>query len=70
MLEWCFKLKIRIVTIYAFSLENFKRPRREVDALMELFRVKLGELCRERLEDSASDRCCLKRNAFLEILGI
>jgi len=39
------------VTIYAFSIENFKRSRYEVDALMELARVKMlqlsqhGDLC-------------------------
>ena len=33
-----------MVTIYAFSIENFKRSKFEVDALMEMARVKLGQL--------------------------
>jgi len=36
MLEWCLEMKIQHVTVYAFSTENFKRDREEVDFLMEL----------------------------------
>lgn len=36
MLEWCLELKVRYVTVYAFSTENFKRDREEVDFLMSL----------------------------------
>lgn len=36
------------VTVYAFSIENFKRPRAEVAMLMSLFKEKLEELCRKR----------------------
>lgn len=36
-LNWCFELKIRIVTVFAFSTENFNRSSREVQALMDLF---------------------------------
>jgi undecaprenyl pyrophosphate synthase len=32
------------VTIYAFSIENFKRSKYEVDALMEMIKVKLSQL--------------------------
>ncbi|KAL3484785.1 putative undecaprenyl diphosphate synthase-domain-containing protein [Aspergillus germanicus] len=32
----CFLYGIRAVTVYAFSIENFKRPKAEVDALMGL----------------------------------
>lgn len=40
-LEWCRSLSIRIVTVYAFSIENFKRNQSEVDALMDLAEKKL-----------------------------
>jgi ditrans,polycis-polyprenyl diphosphate synthase len=33
-----------VVTIYAFSIENFKRSKYEVDALMEMAKVKLLQL--------------------------
>lgn len=36
MLEWCLELKIRYVTVYAFSTENFKRDKNEVEFLMSL----------------------------------
>ncbi|MBO8137062.1 MAG: isoprenyl transferase [Desulfotomaculum sp.] len=32
----CNELKIPVLTVYAFSTENWKRPREEVDALMDL----------------------------------
>ncbi|EGF81244.1 hypothetical protein BATDEDRAFT_10818 [Batrachochytrium dendrobatidis JAM81] len=42
-LDWCMKLGIKVVTVYAFSIENFKRPKEEVDVLMELAERKFGE---------------------------
>ena len=35
-LEWCMELGVEMVTVYAFSIENFKRSQTEVDALMQL----------------------------------
>ncbi|WP_323736708.1 polyprenyl diphosphate synthase [Methanosphaera sp. ISO3-F5] len=37
VLEWCIDLGIDIVTVYAFSTENFKRNEKEVTDLMKLF---------------------------------
>lgn len=37
VLEWCIDLGINIVTVYAFSTENFKRSEKEVKDLMKLF---------------------------------
>jgi ditrans,polycis-polyprenyl diphosphate synthase len=45
MLEVCFRLHIRTVTVYAFAINNFKRQPAEVDALMKLCEEKLTELC-------------------------
>ncbi|KAI5287209.1 cis-prenyltransferase [Ascosphaera aggregata] len=44
ILEVCYKAGVRVVTIYAFSIENFKRSKYEVDALMEMAKVKLSQL--------------------------
>ena len=44
ILEVCYKSGVRVVTIYAFSIENFKRSKYEVDALMEMAKVKLSQL--------------------------
>ncbi|KAG5359232.1 Dehydrodolichyl diphosphate synthase 6 [Yarrowia sp. E02] len=38
LLEVCFRMGINTVTIYAFSIENFNRPKAETDALFELIR--------------------------------
>ncbi|XP_044290996.1 dehydrodolichyl diphosphate synthase complex subunit DHDDS [Varanus komodoensis] len=47
-LQWCLSLGIREVTVYAFSIENFKRPQEEVDGLMELARQKFTRLLEEQ----------------------
>ena len=36
MLKHCERLGIDTVTVYAFSTENWKRPKKEVDAIMKL----------------------------------
>ncbi|CAI2178248.1 13572_t:CDS:2 [Funneliformis geosporum] len=45
VLDICLQLGIKVVTVYAFSIENFKRPKEEVDGLMQLAKAKLIELC-------------------------
>ena len=37
VLNWCGDRGIRYLTVYAFSTENWKRPKEEVDGLMSLF---------------------------------
>ena len=37
VLQWCGDRGIRYLTVYAFSTENWKRPKEEVDGLMSLF---------------------------------
>jgi undecaprenyl pyrophosphate synthase len=46
-LDWCLKLGVNTVTVYAFSIENFKRSKTEVDGLMELCRAKFELLMGE-----------------------
>lgn len=43
-LEWCLDLGISCVSVYAFSIDNFKRPPQEVAMLMQLAEEKLEEL--------------------------
>ncbi|KAJ4490846.1 Decaprenyl diphosphate synthase-like protein [Lentinula aciculospora] len=45
VLEICLRLNIRCVSVYAFAIDNFKRPQEEVSALMQLAETKLLELC-------------------------
>lgn len=49
MLKWCWKLGIKIVTVYVFSTENFNRAPDEVKRLMELFVESLLKLKNEPL---------------------
>jgi tritrans,polycis-undecaprenyl-diphosphate synthase [geranylgeranyl-diphosphate specific] len=35
--DWCRSLNITYLTVYAFSLENFSRPKEELEPLMDLF---------------------------------
>lgn len=44
----CLELDIKEVTVYAFSIENFKRSQDEVDTLMELAREKFTKLMDEK----------------------
>ena len=37
VLDWSIELAIEIITVYAFSTENFNRPEHEVEGLMKLF---------------------------------
>jgi len=39
--ETCARLGIRVLTLYAFSTENWKRPRREIETLWSLLRTYL-----------------------------
>jgi undecaprenyl diphosphate synthase len=48
--EACADLKVEYLTLYAFSMENWKRPKAEVAALMELLERFLKEKTPELLE--------------------
>ncbi|MFQ3578084.1 MAG: isoprenyl transferase [Verrucomicrobiia bacterium] len=57
--EGCLEFGIRYLTLYAFSTENWKRPRQEVEALMRL----LDRYLRENTED------LLRQNIELAAIG-
>ncbi|KAJ1958120.1 cis-prenyltransferase [Dipsacomyces acuminosporus] len=44
VLQWCNKLGVKQVSVYAFAINNFNRPKDEVDTLMSLVRNRLPEL--------------------------
>jgi len=41
--ETCARLGVKVLTLYAFSVENWKRPRHEVQTLWRLLRYYLGQ---------------------------
>ncbi|XP_054824136.1 dehydrodolichyl diphosphate synthase CPT3 isoform X2 [Prosopis cineraria] len=47
MLRYCYELGVKYVTVYAFSIDNFKRQPKEVQSLMDLMREKIEELLQE-----------------------
>ncbi len=48
----CRELGIRVLTLYAFSIENWKRPAEEVNALMGLLKEYLQKECEEMLRNN------------------
>ncbi len=44
LVKWCGDLGIRVLTVYAFSTENFNRDKDEVDYLLALIRKMLDEV--------------------------
>jgi undecaprenyl diphosphate synthase len=58
--ETCSRLDIQALTLYAFSVENWKRPRAEVDMLWRLLRIylrrELPELMRNRVRFTCMGR--------------
>lgn len=49
-LQWCLDVGIEEVTVYAFSIENFKRSEAEVNALLGLAREKFQKFMEEKDE--------------------
>lgn len=47
LFNWCKELKIKELTLYTFSTENFSRPKDEVNYLMNLFRKQFKRLNKE-----------------------
>uniref|UniRef100_A0A1I7U5T4 Alkyl transferase n=1 Tax=Caenorhabditis tropicalis TaxID=1561998 RepID=A0A1I7U5T4_9PELO len=52
ILDWCSRFGIREITVYAFSIENFKRSEEEVGGIMRLTEEKFQKLLNdtEKLE--------------------
>ena len=61
VLEWCFELEIKNLTVYAFSTENFRRSNEEVRTLMDL--------CKNELDKAAKDSRIHKNQVRVRVLG-
>uniref|UniRef100_A0A671K5M6 Alkyl transferase n=1 Tax=Sinocyclocheilus anshuiensis TaxID=1608454 RepID=A0A671K5M6_9TELE len=66
-LRWCLNLGIHEVTVYAFSIENVKRSKEEVDGLMELARQKFSRLLTEQ-ENLEKHGVCIRVLGDLTLL--
>lgn len=52
IVEECCKLKINALTLYAFSTENWKRPKEEVNALMDILVIYINTQLKRILENN------------------
>jgi len=68
IVEHCVTRNIEILTVYAFSSENWCRPEQEVSLLMDLFMSSLKEEVKDLHENSVMVRFIGDRNAFSENL--
>lgn len=62
--RYCSRIGIKYLTVYAFSTENWKRPKEEVDALMSLFYDYLVEALRDFREENIRTRFIGDVSAF------
>ena len=61
VLNWCGDRGIKYLTVYAFSTENWKRPKEEVDGLMSLFAKMLKTKEREFMKNKVRFRMVGRR---------
>lgn len=65
-LGWCVDLRIKIVTVYAFSSNNFNRPQSEVKGLMKLFKENFEAMAHNsKIHDN---EICIKAIGKLDLL--
>jgi len=48
ILEWCLDLGIETITVYAFSTENFNRPKEEVEKLFDIFEEYFNKIAKDK----------------------
>lgn len=64
VLEGCLESGIRVLTVFAFSSENWRRPREEVGALMSLFVAVLKRYRKELKQRNVALRIIGRRDRF------
>jgi tritrans,polycis-undecaprenyl-diphosphate synthase [geranylgeranyl-diphosphate specific] len=53
LMDWCLELDVKFITLYAFSTENFLRPKKEVEEIMKLIEEKLRSILEnERIHEN------------------
>ena len=69
LIEWCIELGIKEVTMYAFSVDNFSRPKKEFDYIMKLFREACGQLKNDKKLQEKGKKLAIKVR-FLGRIGM
>ncbi|MBE6871566.1 MAG: isoprenyl transferase [Ruminococcaceae bacterium] len=54
--RYCGEIGVKYLTVYAFSTENWKRPKEEIDNLMKLLKLYIGDF----KKDGNVDNICVK----------
>ncbi len=62
IVKFCREAEIKVLTLYAFSIENWRRPRKEVHALMNLLKKYILKESKELLKNNI----CLKTIGNIE----
>jgi undecaprenyl diphosphate synthase len=68
ILRWCGERGVRYLTVYAFSTENWNRPREEVNGLMRLFTRMIRSKGRSLIENEVRFRVIGRRGDLPESL--
>ncbi len=66
--RYCESIGIKYMTVYAFSTENWKRPQKEVDAIMKLFDDYIEDCFVEMVDDNVHCRFIGNLDIFPETL--
>jgi len=75
LMNWCMELDVKFMTLYAFSTENFRRPKKEVEEIMKLIEEKLYAILEnKRIHDNkirvkAIGRVDLLPKSIQEVIG-
>jgi len=56
LFDWCKEYDVKELTLYAFSLENFDRPKEEFDFLMKLFEKEFKSMLKDKRLDGEKIR--------------
>jgi undecaprenyl diphosphate synthase len=68
VLAWCGEAGVEVLTVYAFSTENWRRPKAEVDGLMKMLGMFIGEKRRMFLRERVRFRVIGRRGDLPESL--
>lgn len=61
LLDWCLRLGVESITLYAFSTENFRRPRSEVEEIMRI--------AGEKFQKILTDERIRKNKVRVKVIG-
>lgn len=56
LFDWCKELGVKEITLYAFSIQNFNRPKEEFDYLMNIFKKEFNRLLNDEIIKLEKDK--------------